>query len=136
MLFSNQLNQMHLGETLFRLKKIELLLFKIYDISQQGSGVRLYPSSMLELLTLKLKLILNPKQVEKRNDRLNRLGLTVSIFPQTPYHSSGLVFCAIGDSKSKEYISIIGKYGQSWSFDLQLGISTGGAPSTYLRVNN
>ena len=73
---------------------------------------------------------LNPDQVEKRNDRLNRLGLAVSMFPQTPFHSSGLVFCAIGDSKEKDFVTSIGKYGQSWSFDVQLGISTGMAPRT------
>ena len=73
-----------------------------------------------------LKLFQSQIKVERRNDRLNRLGLTVSIFPQTPFHSSGLIFCAIGQSKAKELITDIGQYGQSWSFDLQLGISTGG----------
>ena len=73
---------------------------------------------------------MNPDQVEKRNDRLNRLGLAVSMFPQTPFHSSGLVFCAIGDSKEKDFVTSIGRYGQSWSFDVQLGISTGTAPRT------
>ena len=67
----------------------------------------------------------NPKKVERRNDRLNRLGLTISLFPQTPYHSSGLIFCSIGQSKARDLITSIGQFGQSWSFDLQLGVSTG-----------
>ena len=64
-------------------------------------------------------------KIETDQDRLARLGLSVSYFPETSFQSSGLVFITIGSEKTpiKELIMEVSKFGQKWRWTSVLGIT-------------
>lgn len=66
-------------------------------------------------------------KVESDQERLVRLGLSVSLFPPISPKSSGLTFCSIGQVHPllSEFVNESTKFGAQWQFSAQMGISTG-----------